>query len=277
MATYYHYSKDGALQSSSSSSNPLANLGSACAAASHYLQCGDVVGAYLARRQMIHAATNNTGSYHESLQEAAYGQHPGTQNAVQQAGPQAANIEEIRHLHTLQSLLAHINPERRLNTSDSPTIDIVEAETGVVFARDVSKKMLVLFFGKAKVRQFLQTIDVRIDDRFRDHRRIQRLCIPARVASVAAFKIILSWMLRACDFKHISHVRQFTVPQNTFSACTLAQTLELFGLHKDALRCDMTIANEHFVRPISAAELETLWNCLGPHNRYTLLSLTLSP
>jgi hypothetical protein len=266
MATYYHYSKDGALQSSSSS-DPLAPLGPACDATSHYLQRGDVVGAYLARRQMTHAAANNTGSYHESLQEAAYGQHPGAQNAVQQAGPPYPNPEEVRHLHTLQSLLAQIDPERRVNAGNGPTLDIVEAETGIVFAREVPKKMLVLFFGRSKVKQFLETIDVQIDERFRDHQRIQKLCIPPRVASVAAFKIILSWMLRASHLEHISDIRQFLVPHNTFSACTLAQTLELFGLHKDARRCDMTIANQHFVRPISAAELETLWNCLGPNNR----------
>jgi hypothetical protein len=58
------------------------------------------------------------------------------------------------------------------------------------------------------------------------------------------------------------------IPDNTFAACSLAQTLELFGLHKDAYRVDSAISKHHFQRPIYMVEVETLWNCLGENNRY---------
>jgi hypothetical protein len=68
-------------------------------------------------------------------------------------------------------------------------------------------------------------------------------------------------------------MKQIRVPRNTFVACSLAETMEVFDLHKDALRIDHYIAQTHFVRPIFAMELETLWNCLGESSRYVYAAI----
>jgi hypothetical protein len=187
MTTYYHYSKDGALQHSSNEV-PLAHLGPACGDLSYYWQRGDVVGAYLAQRHMISPATNSAGSYYDSLQEAAYAELPNGHNGLQQSSPphqfQQENAsltskqhvypdpEDIRHLHTLQSLSAHIDPARRLTALGGPVMNIVEEETGIILAHDVPKKMLVLFFGRRRVIDFIETIDMRSDPRFPDYEKV---------------------------------------------------------------------------------------------------------
>jgi hypothetical protein len=51
--------------------------------------------------------------------------------------------------------------------------------------------------------------------------------------------------------------------------------MELFELHKDALRVDHYIAATHFARPIFARELETLWNCLGKGSRYVYAAINV--
>lgn len=76
-------------------------------------------------------------------------------------------------------------------------------------------------------------------------------------------------MKRATLPHYARDMEQFQVPHNTYAACTLAQTLEFLGLCKDAYRVDMTISQDHFVRPIYSVELKQLWNRLGPDNRYT--------
>jgi hypothetical protein len=176
--------------------------------------------------------------------------------------------DHIRHLHTLHSLLPHIDPQRKLQALHGPVMHVVEQATYKILAHSIPKSLLVLFLGREPISRLIKTLglyDVRRNDPLN---RIQELCIPRYVSSSAAIKVLLAWMRRACEPNTMDNMYQFRVPHNTFAACTLAQTLTLFGLHKDALRVDYTIIRGHFRRPIFANELESLWKCLGENNRY---------
>lgn len=63
------------------------------------------------------------------------------------------------------------------------------------------------------------------------------------------------------------------IPKNLFAACSLAQTMELFALYRDAYRVDLSLSKTLFMRPIFPVELETLWNCLGEHSRYVYCAI----
>lgn len=183
--------------------------------------------------------------------------------------------EDIRHLHTLFSLLPYIQPKRKLNSLNGQTMDIIEQDTGTVFAFHVPKKLLMAFLGRKVVTKFVKTIEREDNENWRGAPVTQILNIPRGVGSKAAFRILVSWMIRACQYKTEGCMRQFRVPQNTLVACTLSQILTLFGLHRDALRVDHGIASEHFARPIFPVELEALWNCLGENNRYVYAAIKI--
>jgi hypothetical protein len=183
--------------------------------------------------------------------------------------------EHIRHLHTLHSLLSWIHPERRMQALGGAAVDIVEQDTGTILAYNIPKKLLVLFLGRDVVSKFIMTVGVVDDDYSGIRHRIQKILIPRGISSKSAMRVLLSWMSRASRTPNVGHITQFNVPRSLFVACTLAQTLTLFGLHKDALRVDHTIAAENFKRPIFESELDALWNCLGPNNRYTYTTIKI--
>ncbi|KAH4040740.1 hypothetical protein HBI56_014410 [Parastagonospora nodorum] len=313
MAVYYHYDEQGNLQSTTAY-DPLMQQGAGSFDPEHYLQRGDVVGAYLARRDAKYPASAIPRTYdplrsgldadgrdqlatygnqsaggvrHETederndsydMQPDKLSLHAGIEDSdglVAQAGQYHPypNPEDIRHLHTLHSLLPWIHPERRLNALSGAAVDIIEEDTKTVLAHDVPKKVLVLLLGRNVVTKFIGTVDIRKNDRFDGFQKIQKMFIPRGISSIAAMRILLAWLMRACRFYNLSMIRQFNVPHSLFAASTLAQTLTLFGLHKDALRVDQAISQGHFVRPIYADELEQLWNCLGRYNRYTYAAI----
>jgi hypothetical protein len=179
------------------------------------------------------------------------------------------NPEHIRHLHTLHSLLPHLQPERKLNALEGMAIDIVQEDTDAIFAHQVPKKMLLLFRGRKVIDRFINTVGRKDNPDWRRVPKVQELRIPRGYLSKSAFRILVAWISRACRYQTMGCMKQFNVPHNTFAACTLAQLLTLFGLHKDAMRVDHVISQDHFHRPIFAKELETLWNCLGENNRST--------
>ncbi|KAF1844849.1 uncharacterized protein K460DRAFT_394648 [Cucurbitaria berberidis CBS 394.84] len=181
--------------------------------------------------------------------------------------------EHIRHFHTLHSLLPYIQPERKLNSLDGPVMEIVEQDTGFTFAYSVPKKLLVLFLGRQIVMKFMKTVERQDNENWRGPPICQELHLPRGQTSKIAIKIIVSWMLRACKYHTMEIMKTVQIPKNTFAACSLAQTMTLLGLHKDASRVDMYISQNHFVKPIFAVELETLWNCLGEHNRYVYAAI----
>lgn len=178
------------------------------------------------------------------------------------------NPEHIRHLHTLHSLLPHIQPERKLNALSGPELDIVEGQTDIVFCRAVPKKLLVLLLGRRVVSKFLHTIEREDNERWRGPPTHQKLVLPYGVTSQAAVKVLISWMLRACKFATMSSMKPISIPKNLFASCSLAQTLELFGLYRDAYRIDCAITQQFFRRPLYPVEVETLWNCLGENSKY---------
>ncbi|KAF1918225.1 hypothetical protein BDU57DRAFT_514885 [Ampelomyces quisqualis] len=300
MSVYYQYDENGALQATLTHGTP--REGSIHPHVDYYLERGDTVGAYLAQRAMTSYGHIAEDAFHvvpqreESMyhwqpefyetwqagetddsfevQGGRYCGHPsivGDNNPAWHASPpfRYPDPEDIRHLHTIYSLLPWIDTARRFRALEGPAVDIVENETNFVFAHDLPKKMLVLYFGRRKVSEFIRTLGPRRDEQFEKCRGRQILVIPRGVSSTAAFRVLASWMSRASQQYCMGSMRQFRVPQNTYAACTLAQTLTLFGLHKDARRVDEFIAREHFRRPIFAVELETLWNSLGGGNRYT--------
>ncbi len=311
MTTYYHYDPNGALVASNLHSTA-SDFAPDPVDADIYEQQGDVVGAYLARREMAYPAHSVSESqqfycpayyppvqpfndgvdgqsadqgYRSSDGDEQYGytcsSQPDISSTLSWAGWASyssmerpyPNPEDIRHLHTLQSLLPYLQPERRLNALGGPLLDIVEQDTGVAFAYRVPKKMLVLFLGRRVVNKFIRTTHREDDENWKGAPVCQELNLPRGVASKAAIKALIAWMLRACQYQTMSSMKQIRVPKNTFVACSLARTMELFELHKDALRVDQYIAENHFVRSIFAVELETLWNCLGKESRYVYAAI----
>jgi hypothetical protein len=307
ITTYYYYNKDGNLQLASTH-DPVTHSYPEHPGLRYYLQHGDTVGAYLAQRMMIFptCTVSDTYSYGSRGSQAAYEQQPDAYHATKSAELRHENDEQydsydpfqngypkedstarradfarhtnsrcthpdpedVRHLHTLLDLLPHIDPGRRFNGLSGASVDIVEQDTGKVFAHHVPKKMLVLFLGRRNILRFIKTAD-----RSKSSPKIQNMTLPRGIASASAIKILIAWMTRACRPEHDGLIRQFNVPRNTFAACSLAQTLTLFGLHKDALRVDSFIAHNNFKRTIFADELAALWNCMGENNRYVYAAI----
>lgn len=310
---YYQYDENGNLLTTSVD-DPLAQQSSSNLDLGDYLQRGDTVGAYLAQRDLSYPTFEapevygpekhgyravwgeQRGTYidqhkielrHQAdeydsydIQGAGYPLHAVPNGYVGQT-PQnkqyrpCPDPEDIRHLHTLHSLLSWIHPERRMRALEGAAVDIIEQDTGTVLAHNIPKKLLVLFLGRDVVTKFIMTVGIRDDEHSGIRHRIQKLFIPRGISSKSAMRVLLSWMSRASRIPNVGHITQFKVPHSLFAACTLAQTLTLFGLHKDALRVDHTIAAENFKRPIFADELEALWNCLGPDNRYTYTTIRI--
>jgi hypothetical protein len=307
MTTYYQYDQHGNVLSASLEDS-LAQVVGPESDHIKYAQVGDVVGAYLSRRDIVYRASvvsdhshvqswpverpinppeafrgmyNAYPGYHAPESSDSY--HHQKDRCPDHAGSFGyagfvsqsdrlhpyPNPEHIRHLHTLHSLLPHLQPERKLNALDGMAMDIVEEQTGIVFAHKVPKKMLVLFLGRKVIDRFVNTVGRKDDTNWCKVPKVQELRIPRGYGSTHAFRILVAWMSRACRYHTMGCMKQFNVPHNTFAACTLAQILTLFGLHKDAMRVEHMISQDHFHRPIFAKELERLWNCLGEDNRYT--------
>ena len=236
----------------------------------------DVVGQYLAReavRKSIIEGLQASGSHYAN----GYARHAfqGHQSVLfhdsyadGHTQPWYPDPEQIRHLHTLHSLLPHIQPERKLNALSGLELDIVEGHSGNTFCHAVPKKMLVLFLGRKIVSKFLHTVQREDNETWSGSPTQQNLVLPCGVASAAAITILVTWMTRACKSATMYTMKQIRVPTNLFAACSLAQTLEVFGLHRDAYRLDLAISQQFSKRPIYAVELETLWNCLGERSKY---------
>lgn len=176
--------------------------------------------------------------------------------------------ESIRHCHTLHSLLPHIQPERKLNALNGLELNIVEGHTGKILCHAVPKKMLVLFLGREVVSKFLHTTQREHNESWSGPPTQQIMILPSHVASAVALRIIVSWMQRACQFATMYAMKQIRIPANLFAACSLAQTLNVLGLHRDADRIDCAITQQAMRRPLYAVEIETLWRCLGASSKY---------
>ncbi|KAF9701781.1 hypothetical protein EKO04_000041 [Ascochyta lentis] len=277
MAIFYSYGPDGAI--SSSNTDPL-DLYTPVMYGGVYKQ-NDPVGQYLAQEAFVrgletpcsvdHTHHPNLYAGHETHSQrsgSSYDSYTYRSTPFLEAFLQFPDPERIRHLHTLHGLLPHIQPKRKLNALSGPQINIIEGYTDNVFCTAVSKKMLVLFLGREAVSKFLHTIKREDNECWEGFPTQQNLVLPHGVASQAAFKILMSWMIRACKVSTMSTMRQIRIPNNMFAACSLAQTLALLGLHKDAYRVDMVISQHFSKRPIYPVEVETLWNCLGEKSKY---------
>ncbi|KAI2485414.1 hypothetical protein Ptr902_04354 [Pyrenophora tritici-repentis] len=175
--------------------------------------------------------------------------------------------EEIRRLYALQDLLPFLQPERKLSALEGPFLDIIEEGTGAELAWQVPKKLLVLFLGHKVVNRFICTF-YRDDVSSHGDPMAQEMILPRGSASEVGLRTLLRWMTRACQYDTMETTGFIQVPKKLFAACSLAGTMELFGLYKDARRFDKYIAKYYFVRPISAKDLECIWNGLGESSRY---------
>lgn len=184
--------------------------------------------------------------------------------------------ETIRHQYTLHGLLPLLQPARRLHSlHEGPTMDIIEQDTGNVLFFQAPKKLLVLFLGRLVVNKFIRTTAREDNELWQGPPTCQEMCLPRGVASKAALRVLFSWMVRACQPHTMNNLEAIRVPNNTFAACSLAQTMELFGLYRDAYRVDLFITKDHFARPIFAVELEALWNCLSKDNKYVYTAIKI--
>ncbi|EOA88422.1 uncharacterized protein SETTUDRAFT_107690 [Exserohilum turcica Et28A] len=311
MTTYYCYGKDGTVTTSLLDPNAQVFTRGHSSITS-YEQQGDIVGAYLARRDMGYHVPTEQETYHyqappikpwgrasgnstipEPMERSYWSSdahessgYPGSSRAevvstLGYAGsashPSIAQYypdpEEIRHMHTLHSLLPYLQPGRKMNALNGPKVDIFEQDTGVVLAQQVSKKLLVMFLGRRVVNKYIRTLHRENVEECSGSAACQEISLPRGKSCKAAMAVLISWMARACRYRTMNTMTQIRVPKSTFVACSLAQTMEMFELHKDALRVDHYIAQTHFTRPIFAVELEALWNCLGEANRYVYAAI----
>ncbi|EUC38460.1 hypothetical protein COCCADRAFT_32400 [Bipolaris zeicola 26-R-13] len=311
MTTYYCYGKDGKVTATHLNPNAPAFTRGIQGATSDQ-QHGDIVGAYLAHRAMTYPAPNSEETHqHGSTPYQSWGQpldnsaiselmepsHWSSDEYESSSYPTSSqaesmstlgyagwashsgiahpypNPEDIRHMHTLHSLLPYLQPERKLNALHGPAVDIIEQDTGVVLAYQVPKKLLVLFIGRRVVNKYIRTVQRQDGKSSSEPPTYQEMSLPRGVSSKAGMRVLIAWMARACQYHTMATMEQIRIPRKTFVACSLAQTMELLGLHKDALRVDNFIAQTHFVRPIFAVELEALWNCLGEENRYVYAAI----
>lgn len=313
MTTYYLYDQEKLV--GTSTINPAPQHGGINSGNCSFVREGDIVGAYLARRARKYPAhgasevcrpqnlprqasgpridgdndsSGTTKQDHRSSEDYDSQRYtptlfPDHSSTVDYMGlsSRSAHVrtypdpEHIRHLYSLHNMLPHIQPERKLNSLNGMLMDIVEQDTGVVLAYSVPKKLLVLFLGRQIVNKFVKTVKRQDNVNWQGPATSQILSLPGGQTSKAALKILVSWMIRGCQRHTMGSMQQIRMPKNTFVACSLAQTMELLGLHKDALWADQFIAHNHFVRPIFAVELEALWNCLGEKNRYVYAAIKI--
>lgn len=299
MTTYYTYHGDGKVTSSTSKNPPIIDP----SALNYYHEIGDVVGAYLASRSLGNPDYGcSSGAYQDTGGNAPYMSRQGSGNdtlstssgttyydsyseanqqssshAVDLGFPQAPqfpqrdfsfpNPERIRRFHTLHALLPHLDPARRLAARDGKVVDVLEQDTNRVFAWQVPKKMLILYLGRSVVNKYIRTLQRADDIRWHGPPVLQELHLPLNVSSQVAWKILLSWMILASQIPDFRNISQLQIPRSTFAACSLAQTLTILGLHRDAMRVESEIARNHFFRPIYADELEALWHGLGGNGK----------
>lgn len=237
----------------------------------------DAVGQYLARRDAHMASMEaiQTPIPHYVSQSAGYPirgyqTHPSYESHANGSAQRwYPDPETIRHLHALHSLLPHISPERKLNALSGLEIDIIDGTTNQVLYSAAPKKLLVLFFGREVVNKFIRTFAREDNEAWRGLPTEQKLVLPSKATSAAALKILISWMGRACTFATMHSMKPLRIPNNLFIACSLARTLEMFRLHRDSYRLDVGITQQFSSRrPIFAVEIETMWRCLGEHDKY---------
>lgn len=237
----------------------------------------DIVGQYLLQRAALADSlgnpqipgrnyTNTCAGY--NVQEIQYRAQCDSYASRQTPQSWYPNPETIRHLHTLHSLLPHIQPERKLNALSGLELDIIESNTGKILCHTVPKKMLVLFLGREIVSKFLHTVQRVQNDSWRGPPTKQSMILPHGIVSAAALTILVSWMMRACKYTTMYTMKQIRVPAHLFAACSLAQTMAAFGLHRDSHRIDVIISQQFLKRPVYAVEVETLWTCLGETSKY---------
>ncbi|KAF2855212.1 hypothetical protein T440DRAFT_464501 [Plenodomus tracheiphilus IPT5] len=310
MTTYYLYN-DGKVVGTSHI-NPATHASREPSSPSAYERRGDIVGAYLARRAMTYPARATSSEYQSQewphtydgqqndeikVPESNEGDHWSEENDDSQdytltffpdhsstvgymglASQSDRNYpypdpDFIRYQYSLHNLLPYIQPERKLNAFNGMCMDIVEQDTHVVFADDIPKKLLVLFLGRKVVNKFIQTTERDDNVNWRGRATRQILFLPRGQTSKVAMRILIAWMFRACQRSTMGCMQPIRIPGNTFAACTLAQTMELFELRKDAYRIDLYISQNHFARPVFPVELKTLWNCLGETSKYVYAAI----
>lgn len=309
MTTYYLY-KDGKVVGTSQSC-PAPRSDGGLQSPDAYEQKGDIVGAYLARRMMGRSAfdgqrmqlserlpkklapatdeqcsktdlcksidrNHRSDGSNDSPDRVPnlFAEHPGDMGFASQYGSSSwPHPDTIRPRHTMLTLLSHIQPERKLNALNGMCLDILEEDTSTLLADTVPKKLLVLFLGRRVVNKFIRTTE-RIDNvNWCGRATRQILYLPRGHSSRAAMRILVGWMTRACRQDTMENMQCIRIPGNLFAACSLAQTMELFELRRDAYRVDVSISQTQLVRPIFPVELESLWNCLGERSKYVYAAI----
>ncbi|KAH9883036.1 hypothetical protein J1614_000403 [Plenodomus biglobosus] len=126
----------------------------------------------------------------------------------------------------------------------------------------------VLFLGRKIFTEYVETTK-RVDNiNWEGPATHTRLRIQRGRTSRVALKTLLACMVRACQRENMDSMQPIYTLNNLFAACSLAQTMGLFELCKDAYRIELYLSQHHFVRPIYRIELETRWNCMTEDNNY---------
>ena len=173
--------------------------------------------------------------------------------------------EAIRQHHNLISFISHVNPDRLSNARYGKKVDIVEEHTDLIFANEVPKKLLVLFCGRHFVSKHIRTVEP--GENGKDVKQILQL--PVHRVNHIGIKIMLSWMMSACNPQNMGKVTKLHCPKRLFCAISLARTLDMFGFHWDASHIDYLISTHLFNRPLFSDQIKPIWSCLPKNSKYT--------
>jgi hypothetical protein len=193
------------------------------------------------------------------------------------------NPDDIRESVDLIGLARAIPISRRQNALSGAGLDVLEerieervAERTVngtapstIMFYNVPKKALILFCGRKKVSRLLRTIEREDNKNWVSKPTQQQLRVPQGSCNHVGLKIFVSWIRKACDPEFAGNLHRIKCPEDTFSAVSLARTLRLFDLKKDAKRIEQQIWSRHFKRPLSPDTVEQIWKAFPKNCMYT--------
>ncbi|KAF2655756.1 hypothetical protein K491DRAFT_716044 [Lophiostoma macrostomum CBS 122681] len=193
------------------------------------------------------------------------------------------NPDDIRADTDLMGIACAIPLSRRQNALSGKGLNVLEerieervAERTVngippstILFHNLPKKALILFCGRKTVSRFLRTLEREDNENWIGLPTRQQLRVPPGSCNFVGLLIFLDWVRKACDREYAHTLRPIQCPVDMFSAISLARTLRLFGLKKDAERIDNSIRARLSHHPLHPHSVEEIWKAFPKDCKYT--------
>ena len=175
--------------------------------------------------------------------------------------------DDARQTCTLIEFVRSVDPVRLNAALFGPCLDIIEEETGQMLFHRAMKRLLFLFCGRESIEKFIHPTERKDADGI--FYKAEEIRVPRASTGYIGLKVLMGWFQRAGKKEYMSTMLPIHVPENLFAAISLARTMTLFGLHRDARRVDRIVDRILCSRAIFASEVQTVWNLLPKDSRYT--------